>query len=108
MSKTQKEIIRELYADCSDEDLEAIGMFMKEPDAHTEAYNKAMDIALKQVGGNHYQNKIQPWEIIDSWELNFYEGNILKYLLRRKNNRIEDLQKMIHYAEKLLELELLK
>lgn len=62
-------------------------------------------IEEKQIGGNHYLNKIQPWDIIDSWGLNFYEGNILKYLLRRKNNRAEDLQKLIHYAEKLIELE---
>ena len=59
----------------------------------------------KQIGGTHYKNKIEPWEIIDSWNLDFYEGNILKYLLRRKNNRVEDLQKLIHYAEKLIELE---
>jgi hypothetical protein len=59
----------------------------------------------KQIGGIHYQNKIEPWEIIDSWGLSFYEGNILKYLLRRKHNRVEDLQKLIHYAEKLIELE---
>lgn len=60
---------------------------------------------LKQVGGQHYLNKIQPWDIIDSWGLNFYEGNILKYLLRRKNNRVEDLKKLIHYAEKLIQME---
>lgn len=66
---------------------------------------KPSGVELKQIGGNHYLNKIQPWDIIDSWELNFYEGNILKYLLRDKNNRVEDLKKLIHYAEKLLSME---
>lgn len=57
----------------------------------------------KQVGGTHYaKHKIQPWDVIDEYSLNFYEGNILKYLLRTKNDRIEDLQKLIHYAEKEL------
>lgn len=58
----------------------------------------------KQVGGTHYaKHKIQPWDVIDEYNLNFYEGNVLKYLLRDKNNRIEDLEKLIHYAEKALD-----
>jgi len=61
-----------------------------------------------QVGGDHYQKDIQPWEIIDSYNLDFYEGNALKYLLRKKNNRLEDLQKCQHYVERLIETELLK
>lgn len=59
----------------------------------------------RQEGGDHYRKmKIQPWEIIDSHNLNFYEGNILKYLLRKKDSRKDDLKKLIHYAEHLLEL----
>ena len=55
----------------------------------------------RQVGGDHYvKHKIQPWDIIDEYELNYYEGNALKYLLREKANRLEDLQKAIHYLEK--------
>lgn len=63
------------------------------------------EVMKKQVGGSHYkQHKgLQPWNIIDAYGLNYYEGNILKYLLRDKTNRIEDLQKLIHYAEKELE-----
>ena len=57
----------------------------------------------KQVGGTHYNSmKIQPWDIIDAHSLNYYEGNVLKYLLRHKDptKRIEDLEKAIHYLEK--------
>ena len=58
----------------------------------------------KQIGGDHYvKHKIQPWDVIDEYNLNYYEGNILKYLLRTKSSRIEDLQKLIHYAEKELD-----
>ena len=61
------------------------------------------EVSIRQVGGNHYtKHSIQPWDIIDEYGLNFYEGNILKYLLRRKTNRTEDLKKLIHYAEKEL------
>lgn len=61
------------------------------------------NVMEKQVGGEHYKKQaIQPWQIIDEYELNFYEGNALKYLLRDKLNtdRVEDLEKLIHYAEK--------
>ena len=64
------------------------------------------DSMSTQIGGRHYlELKIQPWQIIDACGLNFYEGNVLKYILRRKGNRIEDLQKAIHYLEHLIELE---
>lgn len=57
-----------------------------------------------QVGGDHYQNKIQPFDIIDAWELDFYEGNVLKYLLRYKyKNGSQDLKKAQHYLQKVLE-----
>lgn len=56
----------------------------------------------RQVGGDHYvRHKIQPWDIIDEYRLGYYEGNAIKYILRRKdkNKRIEDLEKAIHYLE---------
>jgi len=57
----------------------------------------------KQVGGSNYkQHSIQPWDIIDEYGLDFYEGNALKYLLREKGNRKEDIEKCIHYLEKKL------
>ena len=60
--------------------------------------------ALEQVGGNHYKSfAIQPWDIIDEYNLSFYEGNVLKYLLRHKHNRLEDLQKARHYLDKVIE-----
>ena len=53
-----------------------------------------------QIGGDHYLIlPIQPWTIIDANRLNFYEGCALKYLLRKKGNRVEELEKAIHYLE---------
>ena len=61
----------------------------------------------KQIGGDHYKKlgHYQPWEIIDALELDFFEGNALKYLLRKKGNRVEDLKKAIHYIEHIIEKE---
>ena len=58
----------------------------------------------EQVGGDHYKKfKIQPWEIVDEYDLCFYSGNVLKYLLRVKTNKLEDLKKARHYLDKLIE-----
>lgn len=60
----------------------------------------------KQIGGDHYNKSvIQPWHIIDSHGLNFYVGNAIKYILRKKGDRVEDLQKAIHYLERQIEIE---
>ena len=58
-----------------------------------------------QVGGRHYKDKaMQPWDIIDAWELNFYAGNVIKYILRyRHKDGLQDLQKARHYINKLIE-----
>ena len=58
-----------------------------------------------QVGGSHYKDKaMQPWDIIDAWELNFYAGNVVKYILRyRHKDGLQDLQKARHYIDKLIE-----
>ena len=62
----------------------------------------------KQVGGSHYKFfTIQPYEFISKNDLNFFQGNVIKYVVRYKDkNGIEDIRKIIHYCE--LEIESLK
>ncbi len=60
-----------------------------------------------QIGGTHYiEHKIQPWHIVDEYGLDYYLGNSIKYILRKKGeskeNRVEDIKKAIHYLEKYL------
>lgn len=61
----------------------------------------------RQVGGQHYrEGGIQPIEYIHSNGLGYCEGNIVKYITRHdKKGGVEDLNKVIHYAELLKELE---
>jgi hypothetical protein len=62
----------------------------------------------EQVGGNHYrQFKIQPWDVIDEYGLDFYRGNVVKYLLRagHKGVKLEDLKKARHYLDRVIEIE---
>ena len=58
------------------------------------------EASAKQIGGNHYKkHKIQPLDIIDECGLDFYLGNVLKYILRDKGSKREDIDKAIHYLE---------
>lgn len=59
-----------------------------------------------QVGGDHYRvHELQPWDAIAAWNLGFFEGNIVKYVVRwRIKNGVEDLKKARHYLDKLIEL----
>lgn len=60
-----------------------------------------------QVGGNHYKDlKIQPIEYIHANGLDYFEGNVVKYITRhRKKNGKQDLEKAKHYIDLLIELE---
>ncbi len=59
----------------------------------------------KQVGGGHYKDKgIQPIQYIFANNLGFCEANIVKYASRwKEKGGIQDLEKVIHYAELLIE-----
>jgi hypothetical protein len=59
-----------------------------------------------QVGGDHYRKgTLQPWDVVEAFGLDFWEGNALKYLLRSKpgTKRAEDLRKAIHYLQRCVE-----
>jgi hypothetical protein len=60
----------------------------------------------RQVGGDHYKGAtIQHWDLItDHLGPFFLVGNATKYLSRwQKKNGVEDLEKALHYTEKLIE-----
>ena len=69
-----------------------------------ELKNNPLD---EQAGGNHYKDMaIQPTEYITKNKLGFIEGNIVKYISRwRFKNGIEDLKKIKHYVDLLIEYE---
>ncbi len=57
----------------------------------------------KQISGNHYKNfLIEPWLFIKLNNLNSFQAQIIKYVVRykNKNNPITDLDKIIDYCEK--------
>jgi len=58
-----------------------------------------------QVGGNHYQKmKIQPSEFINKNQLQFAEGNAIKYICRHgSKGKKQDLEKAKHYIDMIIE-----
>ena len=60
-----------------------------------------------QVGGEHYKNaKIQPVELIMALNLDFIDGNIVKYACRKKKGETKEqkYEKIMHYCMLALEL----
>jgi hypothetical protein len=60
-----------------------------------------------QVGGDHYKKcGIEPVEYIYANGLDFFRGNIVKYVTRDKDkNGAEDIRKVIDYANMILEFD---
>lgn len=56
-----------------------------------------------EVGGNHYQTAIQPWDFIYANHIPFDEGCIIKYACKHtKKGGAEDVKKIISYAKHIL------
>lgn len=54
----------------------------------------------------HYNVGIEMWDYAHSHKLDFFEGNIVKYVTRWKHkNGLQDLYKAKEYLDKLIELE---
>ena len=61
-----------------------------------------------QVGGSHYKDcGIQPVEYIHANKLDYFEGNVVKYITRHRTmgQGKKDIEKAIHYAQLILQLE---
>jgi hypothetical protein len=58
---------------------------------------------------SHYQTEagIEVIDIIDAFKLDFYEGNVVKYILRsdKKGKKLEDLKKALWYLSRKIEKE---
>ena len=57
---------------------------------------------------NHYggkENKYEAIKVIESWELGFHLGNVLKYINRagKKSDMLEDLEKAQWYLSRHIE-----
>lgn len=59
----------------------------------------------RQVGGEHYSSKIQHWDFVVANDLDYFQAQITKYVVRwKKKNGIQDLEKAQHFLEKYIEV----
>ena len=72
-------------------------MFKQSPERSKENMNEA--------DPKHYNDlPMEPWDFIQQNKLDFYEGNVVKYICRWKNKGgVTDLRKAITYIEKIIE-----
>lgn len=66
-------------------------------------------VSQQQIGGSHYKDMpdgLQPIQLAYKLNLSPAQFSILKYLFRyKRKNGAEDIQKVIHYAQIILEQE---
>jgi|TARA_R110000737_G_scaffold3803_2_gene12687 hypothetical protein len=73
-----------------------------------ENFNHSSEALKVQIGGDHYKDcGIQPVEYIHANKLDYFEGNVIKYITRHrtKGQGKKDIEKAIHYAQLILALE---
>ena len=60
---------------------------------------------MNEADPAHYSNlPMEPWDFIQQHKLDFFEGNVVKYICRWKNKGgVTDLRKAITYIEKIIE-----
>lgn len=80
-------------------------------DRARQAYLKSIDEAIIEEESQdmvnrplHYNQGIETWDYITSWDMGYLEGNIIKYVTRfkHKGKPIEDLMKAQAYLNKLI------
>lgn len=58
----------------------------------------------RQVGGEHYKTEIQHWDYVEANDIPYLEAQAIKYVGRHaEKNGLEDLDKAIHFIEKIKE-----
>lgn len=63
-----------------------------------------------QIGGSHYKAHgsadMQHWDVVKIFNLDYFQGNITKYVFRWRDKKgIEDLKKARHYLDKYIEMQ---
>ena len=74
---------------------------MKNKKGTFKALRSDLKATDRQIGGKHYKLPISPLKFILANNLNYVDGNIVKYAVRKKKGETlkEKYDKIIHYAQ---------
>ena len=99
IKKTEEELIVEVDIKMPEEELVEV---QTKKYSFKEAYERD-----NAVDPEHYHFAIEPWKFIAENNLDFAQGNVIKYICRYKyKNGIEDLKKAKQYIDMLIDKEL--
>ena len=96
----------------NDYDYESVGKYPYTPAINhkwpkTDFIKKGRAIHDEMVNHPQHYNpgKIEVIDAIEDWQLDFNEGNVIKYIVRakRKNDRKQDLEKALWYIQRMLD-----
>ena len=94
----------------ADYDYEAVGKYPYNPAINHKwpktNFNKVGYVDEMVNHPKHYNpGKIEVIDAIEDWQLDFNEGNVIKYVVRakRKNDRKQDLEKALWYIQRMLD-----
>lgn len=74
--------------------------------AYKEAFASIMPVKETVNHPDHYNEGIETIDYIESWEMDFSQGNVIKYVSRYKSKGgLEDLKKAQWYLERLIQKE---
>ena len=76
--------------------------------ATLQGEEQATSANQRQIGGSHYKapGKVEHWDIVAQHGLDYFQGQITKYVMRwKKKGGIQDLKKAQHFLEKYIEIE---
>jgi hypothetical protein len=58
-----------------------------------------------QIGGTHYKTTYEHWDLVPDVGMGYFDGQATRYITRwRKKEGMKDLQKALHYVNKMIEL----
>lgn len=113
-------IVRHMCVDCKGSKMEKganekMEEFLNKEDKPTNIVEHPYDIAIEELkkkqkedmvnSPKHYTfGKYEVIDIIDDWQLEFYEGQVIKYVARAKHkgNELQDLKKAQFYLNRLI------
>ena len=98
---------RSALSEKTDYDYDAVGKYPYNP-AINHKWPKTNNKVWKEMVNHpkHYNpGKIEVIDAIEDWQLDFNEGNVIKYVVRakRKNDRKQDLKKALWYIQRMLD-----